>query len=90
MVKETVFFQELTQGRESNKKSSVLSAFYVFVTIYRALRTSMGPGNNRAEWPPSSSPAAAKNIPTHNLIHGRDQGSEVSEDIRIGDGVGTG
>ena len=61
-MKETVFFQELTQGRELNKKRSVLCAFYVFVTIYRALRTSMGPGNNRAEWPPSYTSAAAKNI----------------------------
>ena len=30
-------------------------------TRCRALRTFMGSGNNRAEWPPSYSPAAAKN-----------------------------
>ena len=55
-------------------------------TQRRALRTLMGSGNNRAEWPPSYSPAAAKNTTPNSTQSVAIPGPGVvaSEDIGIG------
>ena len=52
----------------------------------RTMRTFMGPGNNRAEWPPSYSPAAAKNTTPNTTQSMAIPGPGVvrSEDIGIG------
>ena len=80
------------EGRE--KKENLLFVYptilwFGFVCLRRrrrALRTFMGSGNNRAEWPPSYSPAAAKNTQpnTTQSMPIRGPGVVASEDIGIG------